>query len=113
MCLSSDRSATKRLRFVKMHPHLLFRADGGRCPEASSRRFGQTGATRRANRIAPPAVHALYCLRECSARWRVAMERSLLTPALATRMGTNSRRLAESKYDAREVAESVLSGAGL
>jgi glycosyltransferase involved in cell wall biosynthesis len=42
-----------------------------------------------------------------------AMERFLLAPDLATRMGINSRALAEAKYDARRVAESVLTGAGL
>ena len=42
-----------------------------------------------------------------------AMERLLANPRLAEQMGANSRLLAESKYDAREVAEEIVSGAGL
>ena len=42
-----------------------------------------------------------------------AMEQLLLDPRLAEEMGANSRRMAESKYDARQVAHSVVSGAGL
>lgn len=42
-----------------------------------------------------------------------AIERFLCDPKLAEEMGENSRRMAESKYDARQVARNVISGAGL
>jgi glycosyltransferase involved in cell wall biosynthesis len=42
-----------------------------------------------------------------------AMESFLLDRNLAEAMGANSRRLAESRYDGWQVAESILSGAGL
>lgn len=42
-----------------------------------------------------------------------AMMSFLSSPNLAVEMGVNSRSLAESKYDGRRVAESVLSGADL
>jgi glycosyltransferase involved in cell wall biosynthesis len=42
-----------------------------------------------------------------------AMMSFLSAPHLAEEMGVNSRSLAESKYDGRRVAESILAGAGL
>lgn len=42
-----------------------------------------------------------------------AMERFVVEPELAEKMGANSRKLVESKYDSRSVAESLLNGAGL
>jgi glycosyltransferase involved in cell wall biosynthesis len=42
-----------------------------------------------------------------------AMEKFLLQPDLALTMGANSRALAETKYDARSVAELLLLGSGL
>ena len=42
-----------------------------------------------------------------------AMKRLLADPTLAEQMGANSRLLAESRYDARQVAEAVIGGARL
>lgn len=42
-----------------------------------------------------------------------AMGRLLSDPGLTEEMAVNSRRMAELKYEAREVAQSVISGAGL
>jgi glycosyltransferase involved in cell wall biosynthesis len=42
-----------------------------------------------------------------------AMARFISHPSLAEDMGINSRLLAESKYDARQVAENIVVGAGL
>lgn len=48
-----------------------------------------------------------------SAALAAAMESLLVEQNLAETMGANSRRLAESRYDGWQVAESILSGAGL